>query len=212
MSIIPPNSPSPANPQNAPLAPSFEDQLREFWIKYSKPIMAAVVLLLLAVLAKGAYEYWQQQREKEIAATYNRATTNDQLRTFANENASHVLGGAAFLRLGDDAYSNGKYSDAVALYDKAAAALKEGPLGARAQLGSALCRILAGQASEGEQALNRIASDANQLKAVRAEAAYHLGTIAMDAGRKEDAAKFFDQASSIDPSSFWAQQAQLQKR
>src|SRR5688572_20537316 len=148
MSIIPPKSPSPANPENAPLAPSFEDQLREFWIKYSKPILVLVVLLLLAVLAKGGYEYWKQEQEKGIASDYNRATTNDQLRAFANENPDHQLGGAASLRLADDAYSNGKYSDAVTLYDKAAAVLKDGPLGGRAHLGAALCRILAGQNAE----------------------------------------------------------------
>ncbi|MDX2185877.1 MAG: tetratricopeptide repeat protein [Opitutaceae bacterium] len=206
---IPASSPSFA--PNPPLAPSLEDQMREFWYRNKTTIFAVLAVVLLAILGKGGYDAWQDYQEREVGKAYNAAATNDQLKAFINANPGHVLAGVAALRLGDEAYSNSKYAEAAAQYDRAADIIADGPFGGRARIGAALSRVLSGQASDGEARLKALAGDTAQLKAIRAEAAYHLGSLAKDAGRTEEANAFLDQAAAIDPGSAWAQRAVMRK-
>ncbi|WP_404424828.1 tetratricopeptide repeat protein [Nibricoccus sp. IMCC34717] len=202
---------APKFAENPPLAPSMEDQLREWWFRNSRSVYAVIIVVFVAIIAKGSWEIWQDQQEKKVGRAYNAAATNDQLKSFIAANPDHVLAGVAALRLGDDAYSNSKYNDAVAHYDRAAATIKDGPFGGRARLGAALSRLLAGQQADGESRLKAILNDTAQLKGIRAEAAYHLGSAALEAGRKDEANTFLDQASAIDPGSAWAQRALMRK-
>ena len=64
------------------IAPSFEDRLALFWAKNSKSVLTVCVLVLLAVLAKGGYEIYVAQHEKDIAAAYAAASSEAQLKTF----------------------------------------------------------------------------------------------------------------------------------
>ncbi len=148
-----PTGPAPIPTPNANaqpvFAPSFEDHLREFWLKYSRGIYTVVIVAFVSILAKGAYDWNAARVEKEIAAEYNAAASNDKLRAFASAHADHPLGGAASLRLADDAYTNGQYAEAAKLYQKASTALIEGAFGGRASLGHALSLALAGQKTEG---------------------------------------------------------------
>jgi hypothetical protein len=68
-----------------------------------------------------------------------------------------------------------------------------------------MAKIAAGKAADGETALKSLAGDAAQLKGIRAEAAYHLASLAADAGRADDVKKFSDQVAQIDPASPWTQ-------
>jgi hypothetical protein len=117
------------------------------------------------------------------------------------------LGTLAQLRLTDDAYTAGKAAEAVTGYETVAAKLKTGPLFARAQLGLAMAKIAAGKTAEGETALKALAGDAAQLKGIRAEASYHLASLAAEAGRADDVKKYSEQVAQIDPSSPWTQRA-----
>jgi hypothetical protein len=72
-----------------------------------------------------------------------------------------------------------------------------------------MARLLAGQATEGESALNKIADDANQLKGLRVEAAYQLASNAADAGKGEDVQKYVAKLMQIDGTSVWAQRAMM---
>jgi hypothetical protein len=204
-------SATPSDPKLAadatPVAPTFGDWLHQVWKNQGTLIITVCVVMLLAVFAKGGWEYYEAQREVGIEGDYAAADTPEKLKAFATANTGHLLAGVAQLRLADDAYTAGKYADALAGYESAAATLKTGPVAARAQLGAAMTRLASGKTAEGEAALKQFATDPNQLKGIRAEAAYNLASLAAEAGRAEDVVKYSDQLMVIDPSSPWTQRA-----
>jgi hypothetical protein len=208
-----PSSPTPAGERNVvvlddkTVEPSFEYKLQQFWKNNGKIVMAVCVVILLAILAKGGFELYQAQQEKGIEDEYAAASTPEKLKTFATAHAGHALAGVAQLRMADDDYTAGKFADALTSYEKASAILKTGPLAARAQLGTAMAKIGAGKAAEGEATLKQLSGDANQLKAIRAEATYHLTSLAAEAGRADDVAKYSDLVMQIDANTSWAQRA-----
>ena len=161
---------------------TFEDRLHRFWQTNRNLVMGLCVAVLLAILAKGAWEYLARQKELDVEKAYAAATTTEQLKTFASSHASHSLAGIAYLRMGDEGYAAGKSADALAAYGQAIAILKDGPLAARIQTGRALSKIQAGKTSEGTAELKQLAGDPNQFNAVRSEAAYQLASLAAEAG------------------------------
>lgn len=203
----------PVPPKSAevavPVAPSFEERLRIFWEKNAKTVYALCVVVLLAIIGRGGFEYYQAQKEAGIQAEYAAATTPEKLKAFINQYPSHTLTAVASLRQADDAYSAKNYAEAVSNYQRAADILKTGPLAGRARLGVAVCKLNQGQAADGEDKLKQIANDSTALKPVRAEAAYHLAALAMDAGRTDDATKYLDLASSVEPDGSWAKRAMM---
>jgi hypothetical protein len=208
-----PSTPSPAGddrnlvPVDANTAVTFEDKAQLFLKKNRTLLVAVCVAVLLALLGKWGWDHLASQKELEIEKAYAAATTSDQLRAFITANPNHTLGGIAQLRIADEAYEAGKAADAIAAYEKAMAALKAGPLAARAKLGRALAKAHAGKASEATTELKQIADDATQFKAVRAEAAYHLTSLAVESGNAAEAQKLVDQLNQIDPMGAWAQRA-----
>jgi hypothetical protein len=206
-----PHSPGNAPTGDTPVAPNFEETLRKFWAKNSKVILLACATVFVVIIAKGGLEYFRTQKEKEIGAAYAAASTSEKLKSFASQHPDHLLGAAATLRLADEAYSAGKYAEAAAGYQKAAAVFKTGPFGGRALLGAAISKVLGGQTPDGEAQLKKLTDDATQPKVTRAEAAYHLGTIAMDAGRTDDAVKYFDLVGTLDPLGNWSRRSMMHR-
>ena len=98
-------------------------------------------------------------------------------------------------------------ADALAGYDKVVAILKTGPLVARAQLGRALAKVQAGKGTEAITDLRQLVSAAAQPKGARAEAAYHLTSLAAEAANAADVQKYSDQLMQLDPSGPWTQRA-----
>lgn len=189
------------------IAPSFEDKLNLFWKKNGTAVLVLCGLVLVGILAKGGWEYLQGQKEEEIQKAYAAATTSEQLKTFAAANSEHALAGIAQLRLADEAYTAGKFADAVTGYDKAFTSLKTGPLASRAQRGRALAKIESGKAAEAIADLKAIAADTTQAKGARAEAAYHLTSYAAETANAADVQKYSDQLMQLDPSGPWTQRA-----
>jgi predicted negative regulator of RcsB-dependent stress response len=194
----------------APVVP-FDETLHAIWQKNKNFIRALVIVGLAAVIGHYGFEYFQNQKEASIAAGYAAADTSAKLKTFAGEHPAHALGGLASLRLADEAFAAKNYADAASSYQKAAAALGASPFAGRARLGAAVAKIHAGQAADGEAALKQLSNDGAQLQDVRAEASYHLGTLALAAGNKDDAVKNFDLVTAIAPASLWSQQASLRR-
>lgn len=187
------------------VALSLEDRLQHIWKKHGRAIIAACALVLLGILAWGGWDLAAGQREAGIEKDYAAAGTTEKLKAFAAANAGHPLAGLAQLRLADEAYAADKYAESVTAYDSAVATLRSGPLAARARLGAAMARLGLGKTAEGEAALKQISDDTTQLKGLRAEAAYHLLSLAAEAGRSADVMKLSDQLMQIDPSSPWTQ-------
>lgn len=194
-------------PLDASTAVGFEEKLNLFWAKYRGAVVGLIVLILIAILAKAAWDYMARKREEEVGKTYAAATTPEQLKAFAAAHPDHTLGGIAQLRMADDAYAAGKAADALAGYEKAVATLKEGPLVARAKLGRTLAKLQTGKAAEATSELQQLANDAKQFKGLRAEAAYHLASLAAEAGNGADVQKYSDQLMQIDPQSPWTSRA-----
>lgn len=186
---------------------TFGDKLQRLWANHGNLILGVCVLILLAILAKGGWEFYQSQREGAIEGDYAAAATPEKLKAFAAANPGHSLAGVAQLRLADDDYTAGKFADAQSGYDQAAATFKTGPFATRAQLGAAMAKLGAGKTAEAEAALKQFANDITQSKGVRAEAAYRLAALAADAGKSDDVSKFSEQLMQIDASSPWTQRA-----
>jgi hypothetical protein len=189
------------------IAPSFEDRLRLFWEKNSKVITAFLVLILLMVAAKEGWEYLAAERERGIGEAYAAANTPAQVKSFIAEHPQHTLAGVAHLRTADEAYAGGGFTDAIPAYEQASAILKTGPLASRARLGLALAKLQGGRTGDGETALKAFAADTNEIKAYRAEASYHLASLAASNGNAADVKTYSDQLMQLDPASPWTQRA-----
>jgi hypothetical protein len=190
-------------------AVTFEDKLQLFWKNNRTAVLGVCVVVLLAILGKGAWDYFGRERERDLGQAYVAATTPEQLKAFSAAHPDHVLGGIAQIRIADDAYAPGKSAEAIAGYDKAIAALKNDALAARAKIGRALAKAQAGKTADAVTELKQLADDANQFKAARAEAAYHLTGLAVEAGNATDAQKYVDQLNQIEPMGAWAQRAMM---
>lgn len=185
----------------------FDEKLRQFWARNRKMVMTICVIVLAAILGKGAMEIIQEQREKGVMADYAKATSDSQLKTFAAAHDNHLLGGVAYLRLADEAFTAGKYADAIPLYAKAVAALKTGILSHRALMGGAVAKVLSGDRAGGEAAFKAIVSDLGQPVSTRAEATYQLAVMASTAGDNTALQGYVTQLSTLSPQSIWAQRA-----
>lgn len=190
-------------------AVTFEDRVRAFWSGNRNVITGLCVGVALAIVAKGGWDYLQGQQELGVVEAYAAADSSAKLKAFTVAHAAHPLAGVAQLRMADEAYQAGKAADAAALYQQAATTLKGNPLAARARMGRAVAQLAAGQAAEASPALKALADDSTQLKAVRAEAAYHLASLAVEAKNAEEAQRLVDQLMQIDVSSPWTQQAMM---
>lgn len=188
---------------------TLDDRLRIFWQKNGKSIVALVVLVLLAVLGKGLWDYRAAQKELELERTYGSATTTEQIKAFASGHTGHVLAGIARLRVADEDYAAGRSTEAIYGYEDAASALKTGPLASRARLGLAMAKIQGGKSADGEASLKQLAGNPAEAKNCRVEAAYQLASLASAAGRTEDIKKYTEQIMQIDAMSPWLQRTMM---
>jgi len=200
------NDPAQTGEPGVPVL-SLEDKMQRLWAKHRELVVGLCVLVLLGIVGRAGWTYFTTQRELNVEREYAEATTHDGLQSFADSHADNALGGIANLRLADEAYAGHQLTAALAGYDKAIASLKSPVLIARAQLGSAITKIETGQIADGEQGLRQLADDPKQFQALRAEAAYHLASLAAAAGQADQVKQFSDQLMQIDPSSPWTQRA-----
>lgn len=201
-----PASPSPSREEKN-VTPGSEEKLQQFWERNSKLIVGICVIILLAIVARGGWDYLATQKERGVEADYAKANSPAQLKSFAEANSGHELAGLAWLRLADQAYAAEQGTDAVTNYQKAAKELKSGPLADRAHLGLAMAQLLSGQADAGQAGLKTLLDDDHAFKGVRVEAAYQLASLAHAAGRTADVKQYADRIMQIDPNSPWSQRA-----
>lgn len=206
----PAKSENPAGPEaEVNVTPGFEEKLNQFWERNRRGLVILCTVILLAILAKGGWEYLAAQKELDVRKAYAATATIDQKRSFAQAHAGHELAGVAWLQVGDAAYAESKSADAIAAYQASAKVLTEGPLAGRAALGLAMAQIQAGQADAGKSALQTIADSASAPKAFRTEAAYHLASMAHAAGDDAKFQQFAQQIMQIDPASPWSQRLMM---
>ena len=212
MSIIPPAHQSPQDP-NAPIPvaePGFEVHVHEYWAKNRGMILMVLTGVVVAIIGWQGWQHFAAVREQNVRDEY--AKIGDQtakLPAFVEAHSGHSLAGVARLRLADEKYTAGDYKSAGSLYVKAAEGLQNDILLGRAKLGAAVSQLKAGDQTAGEAALKALSADTAVNAGARAEAAYHLATIALDAGKTDEAKKFADEVSKIEATGPWAQRAAM---
>ena len=213
MSQSPPAHPTApgARPADAPaVEPGFEVALLAIWERQRNTIFLVLAAMLLAILAWQGWQYvafrHEQTVREEFAKTGSRA---DRLAAFAEANPGHILAGVAYLQLADQNFSAADYKQAAATYQKAAVVLKSDALLGRARLGAAISLLNSGDQAAGEAALKAVGADESLGKGVRAEATYHLASIACQAGRNDELAKLVAEVAKIDAAGSWSRRATM---
>lgn len=207
MTITPPSeNPNPTSP--APAEPGFEVAVQSFWEKNRGLIFALCGIALAVIVGREGWQFFAAQREKSLRDDYAKvADKPDQLASFAAANSSHTLGGVAFLKLADAKYAAGDFRAAADNYKKASEALKSPAFSGRARLGAAMSQLNNGDKAGAETALKAIAADAALPKSLRAEASYHLATVAHEAGNAAEVSRLVGEITKLDGFGVWAQQA-----
>lgn len=204
---VTPQPHDPANPPPRAGADAFADQVQAFWEKNRPFVLLLIVTVLAVILAREGWQAYGAMRERGIQAEYGKIERIDQLPKFAEAHAGHALAGAAWLRVADDAYGKDDFRSAATHYAKAVESLDNVTLKSRARLGGAMSQIAAGDQAAGETALKALQADADATAALRAEAAFHLATLAHQAGRTDEAKQFLDEVTKIDAMGFWSQRS-----
>ena len=205
-----PHNPNAGTTDETPRPPTSDEHLKAFWLKNEKTIYIACAVVIVLVVIFGVFRSMRTNANDSVGSAYAAATTPDKLRVFINDNPGTPLAAAASLRLADDAFQRKNFAEAAAGYEKAASD-KTAVFAPRALLGAAMSKILGGQTSEGENRLNQIINDTSLPGIIRAEAAYHLASLAENAGRTDAAAKLYDQVITLAPKSPWADDATFQR-
>jgi hypothetical protein len=186
----------------------FAALMHSFWARNRSTVLMVAVVVLLAVIGRQGWDYFNERREQSIRDEYAQAAESpEKLAAFAAEYSSHPLAGVAWLRLADRQYSTGDFKSATTNYQRAAGSLTEIALKSRARLGAAMSLLAGGDQPAGEAALKPLTTDATADKVIRAEACYHLATLANEAGRADEVRTLTDEITKIDPMSVWAQRA-----
>jgi len=204
------HNPNDGKTDETPRPPTSDEHLKAFWLKNEKSIYIACGVVIVLVVIFGFWRSMRTSADDSVGTAYAAATTPDKWRAFINENPGTPLAAAAALRLADDAYQKKNYAEAAADYDKAAVD-KNAVFAPRALLGAAMSKILGGQNADGENRLNQIVNNTALPAIIRAEAAFHLATLAENAGRTDAAAKLYDQVGTLAPKSPWAEDAAYQR-
>ena len=210
MSNVPSATPphDPANPPPPAGADAFAADVHSFWEKNRSFILVLVAAVLLGLIGREGWQWFQSSHEQGVQEEYAKAGVRvDQLAKFAEANKGHALAGVALLRVADDAYGKNDYKSAAATYAKAGDTLENDTLKSRAKLGAAMSQLAAGDQAAGEAALKALSADTKAMPAARAEATYHLAVLAKEAGRVDDAKKLIDEINKIEAAGLWAQRA-----
>lgn len=209
-SLPPPENPSPDQAAPAPVVGAAElaANVQTFWEKNRTFIIGACVAGILAIVAFEGWRLLGASRDRAVREEFAAAGSDGaKLSRFAGDHAGHPLGAAALLLVADQKFEARDFTGAAENYAKAAASPEIGLLRGRARLGEAVSKLQATDRAGGESALKAIAADAALPKAVRAEATYHLASLALEAGNKAEAAKLAGEIAQIEPAGAWAQRA-----
>jgi len=202
--------PTPAVPTNtkvAEIAPSPEVRLRQAWQRYGGLFYFFCGVLGLAVLAKGGWRYLNDQKELGIQKEYSDCVTPDSYLAFAAKHPGHPLAGVAEETVADNAFSSGRFLDALKAYSSAVTDLPEGPVRAHAKLGQAMSLVMTGRTGEAEANLRLLMDDPGEMNAIRCEAGYHLAALELASGRGAEVQKIAEGLLKIDASNAFSERA-----
>ncbi len=209
MSQLPPAD-QPPQSATPVYEPGFEAAIHDFWMKNRNLVLVLCGVALLTIMAREGWEYYAASHEQDVQAEYAKlADRTDKLATFAAANPGHALAGVAYLQVADEKFSNADYKAAAASYQQAAGSLKNEALLGRSKLGLAMSQLNGGDRTAGEAALKALGADQSLPTNVRAEATYHLASLAAESGKIAEVKKLVDDVSKIDTTGTWFRRATL---
>ncbi len=206
------NPPAENQPQAQPatIEPGFGIAAQAFWEKNRQLVLMVCIASLLVVIGREGWQYYSKQHELSVRNDYAKvADRPEQLAAFAGANAGHALAGVAYLRIADTKYAAGDFRSAAENYTKAAASLNNPALLGRAKIGAAMSQINSGDKTAGETALKAVGAGAALPKSIRAEAVYHLATLAYDSANAAEVSRLVTEIGKIDAAGIWSQRATL---
>ncbi|MCF3651162.1 tetratricopeptide repeat protein [Synoicihabitans lomoniglobus] len=183
----------------------FETVVVRFWEKNRVALLAATIVVVVMILGRHGWEMMQDSKAASTREAYAAATTDAARTSFAQEYAGTELAGAAWLEVGDTAFKDGRFSEAINAYDSAAAELEGTVFADRIRLGRAMAQTLNGDRAGGQSALRDLANNTGVSPAVRCEAAFHLASSAAAKGDTETLNALATQIAAIDTASNWNQ-------
>ncbi len=193
----------------ASMAPDLEEGVRYFWEKNRSSLIGLAVVVLLAIFARHGWTMWQDSQAAAEREAYAAAETDAQREAFASSHSGSPLAGAALLTIADTAFAEGRFSEAIAKYDAAAADLEGTVFADRIRLGRAMAQLQSGDVSGGESALRAVANDTTVAGPIRSEAAFHLAARAAGSKDVEALNELATQILAIDPATNWAQRVTM---
>ena len=189
-------------------APDFAAEVHLFWEKNRTLVLMLCAAVLLVIIGSEGLRYFNAMRDQNAQEDYAKAAGSpERLASFAAGHSGHALASVALLQAADAKYAAGDYAAALAGYQKAVPALANPTLKARARLGVAVSRLGAGDQAAAEADLKALGTDVTADKSLRAEATYHLATLASEAGRTDELRQLLDEVSKLDGTGLWAQRA-----
>lgn len=208
----PANQPSADERNIVPVDSSYEganleDQLFLFWHKYKSIIVACAVIVALILAGWGVLSVFQDRREVRIQEEYQQTMISGEFIPFAEKNAPHPLAGLAYLQAADKKFEEENFAQSATLYGKAADSLKDQAFNGRARIGKGVALSLGGEQEQALAQLEEVARDGGTLGITRAEAHYHVASIATELNRPELALTHIEEVMKLDRSQVWAGRA-----
>lgn len=166
---------------------SFEDRLNLFWEKYQGPLIAGGVLIILAIVGWLVMGFVADRMDQRIRNEFAAIETTEDRLHFAQHRSGHMLSGIAYLELGDEAFADEAFADAVEFYREAVNRVGEHHIRDRVQFSLAMSLIEDGNIEEGRAELENLRDRAGALSVFREESRLALAILKADEGQTDEA-------------------------
>ena len=179
---------------------SFEDRLRLFWEKYQGPLIVGGVLIVLGIIGWQVMGFVAERMDQRIRNEYAAIETSEERLDFAQHRSGHLLSGVAYLELGDEAFEEENFGEAIEFYREALNRLEEHEFRDRAQYSLAMSLVENGDLQEGRAELENLRDRTGALSVFREEARFALAILLADEGETEQAIAMLEEIEADSPS------------
>ena len=185
----------------------FEDKVWLYWRRNKNFIVLLITLAFVFIVGSNAWKLYVRSSKNALAEEFAAASTFDARADFSKANVNTPAAGVALVQNADILFADGKFKEAAENYKTAAGYLKSGVLFGRASLGEAVSLLKGGEAEAGKAALLALSKNYSA-GAYSAEAAYHLGVLALSGGDSAAAEAYFEDVQKNPNAGNWAYLAQ----
>lgn len=190
----------------------FEEKMWMLWNDNKTAIMSGALVVLFAVVGFQVFRWYQEDSVRKMQAAYAAANDEAAKLAFAASHNDKALSGVGLLSIADEKYAADAFTEAATLYSQAADALQGHLAQGRAMIGQGVALIRAEDIEGGKLVLNELAGGKDFLQSYKAEAIYHLASIAVQDKQYDEAKLLISQMETLDYAGIWASQLDGIKR